>query len=486
MDPFDSAVDLAAAIRKRELSPVEVVEAYLRRIDRLDELVGAFVWRNDEAVRVAAHRAEKAVLDGSDLPPFHGVPIPVKDLTQVEGQPATCGSRGVTDAPCLRTEPAVTRLLNAGFLLMGRTNTPEMGLLTTTDNHRYGNTRNPWNTAYSPGGSSGGAAAAVAAGLAPVAHANDGGGSIRVPSSACGLLGLKPSRGRVPQLVMGWEHATVEGAVTRYPRDAAALLDVMSVPDRLAMYQAPPPERPFADEVGRDAGVLRIGLLVEAPTGLPVAPECVAAAEHTARLLESLGHVVEPSAPLFYTEEAFTAYAQTVIDASLWTVPYDRPELAEPHLRRRMQRAMTRHSGSYARAAAMLQMESRLVVAQWGRDFDVLLTPTMACPPPEAGRVLDEANDNPDGLRVTETQMLSFTAVCNIAGLPAVSVPTYHSAAGLPIGSQLIAGPGDEAVLIRLASALEGIDDWTSRRPGQFVTVPAGESADAGSGTGRL
>jgi amidase len=480
MDPFDAATDLALAIRKRELRPVEIVEAYLRRIDQLDPVVGAFVWRDDEAVRAAARRAERAVMDGSRLPPFHGIPIPVKDLTQVEGQPATYGSLGMADAPRTRTEPVVTRLLGAGFLLMGRTNTPEMGLLTTTDNHRYGNARNPWNTAYSPGGSSGGAAAAVAAGLATVAHANDGGGSIRVPSSACGLVGLKPSRGRVPQLVMGWEHSTVEGAITRYVRDAAALLDVMSVPDRLAMYQAPPPERRFADEVGRDGDRLRIGLLTEAPTGLPVAPECVAAAEHTARLLESLGHVVEPAAPLFYSEEAFTGYAQTVIDASLWTAPYDRREMAEPHLRRRMERATKRHSGVYARAAALIQEESRAVVAQWGRDFDVLLTPTMACTPPPAGRLLDEANGDPDGLRVTETQMISFTAVCNLAGLPAVSVPASHSEVGLPIGSQLIGAPWDEAVLIRLASALEGLDDWTRRRPAQFASASA--PADGPSG----
>jgi amidase len=356
---------------------------------------------------------------------------------------------------------------------MGRTNTPEVGLLSTTDNHRYGNTRNPWNTEYTPGGSSGGAAAAVAAGLAPVAHANDGGGSIRMPSSACGLVGLKSSRGRVPQFLTGWEHAAVEGAITRYTRDAAALLDIMSVPDRLAMYQAMAPERPFADEVGLDSGRLRIGLLTKAPTGMPVDPECAAAAQHTARLLESIGHVVEPAEPLFYSEEAFLGYAQTVIDASLWTVPYDHPELAEPHLRYRMERAKARHSGTYTRAAAMIQEESRTVVAQWGRDFDVLLTPTMACPPPLAGRVLDEANDNPGEPRVTETQMISFTAVCNIAGLPAVTVPTYQSADGLPIGSQLIGGPWDEAVLIRLASALEGLDNWTRRRPARFASAPA-------------
>jgi len=348
-----------------------------------------------------------------------------------------------------------------------------MGLMSTTDNHRFGHTRNPWDTAYSPGGSSGGAAAAVAAGLAPVAHANDGGGSIRMPSSACGLVGLKPSRGRVPQLVMAWEHATVEGAITRYTRDAAALLDAMSVPDRLAMYQAPPPERPFAHEVGRDGGRLRIGLLTTAPTGVPVDAECVAAAEHTARLLESLGHAVEPVAPRFYSEEAFMGYAQTVLDAALWAAPYDRPELAEPHLRHRMHRATTRHSGQYTRAVARIQEETRAVVAQWGRDFDVLLTPTMATPPPPVGRLLDEANDNPDGFRLTETQMISFTSICNLTGLPAISLPTYHSAAGLPIGSQLVAGPWDEAALIRLASALEALDGWTRRRPTAFAASGA-------------
>lgn len=469
MDPFASATGLAAAIREKELSPVEVVDTYLRRIDHHDPAVGAFVWRDDDAVRAAARRAEQAVMDGSGLPPFHGVPIPIKDLTRVEGQPATYGSMGVTDAPRTVTEPVVTRLLDAGFLLMGRTNTPEMGLLTTADNHRYGNTHNPWDLACAPGGSSGGAAAAVAAGLAPVAHANDGGGSIRMPSSACGLVGLKPGRGRVSQLVMGWEHATVEGAITRYTRDAAALLDAISVPDRLAMYQAPPPERPFAEEVGRDAGGLRVGLLTAAPTGMPVDPECVAAAEHTARLLESLGHTVEPAAPRFFSDEAFMGYAKLILDASLWAAPYDRPELAEPHLRRRMERATASHAGSYARIAAMLQEESRAIVAQWGRDFDVLLTPTMACPPPPVGRLLDEANADPDGPRLTEARMISFTAVCNVTGLPAVTVPAYHAASGLPIGSQLIAGPWDEAVLIRLASALEGLDDWTRRRPARFM-----------------
>ncbi|TMR91594.1 amidase [Nonomuraea basaltis] len=469
MDPFAAAVDLATAVRKRELSPVEIADTYLSRIDRYDPGLTAFIWRNDDEVRAAAKRAEQAVADGADLPPFHGVPIPIKELTEAEGQPATYGSLGVHDRPRPQNEPVVQRFADAGFLLMGRTNSPEMGLLSTTENSRFGSTRNPWDPSRSPGGSSGGAAAAVAAGLCPVAHANDGGGSIRMPSSSCGLVGLKPSRGRVPQQVAAWEHATVEGAITRYTRDAAALLDVMSVPDRLAMYRAPAPERPFAEEAGRDSGRLRIGLLTEAPTGMPVDPVCVEAAERAARLLESLGHDVFPVSPRFFSEEAITGYALTILDAALWGVPFDQPELAAPHLRRRMERATTRHSGEYVQAAIRLQVESRAVVAQWGTDFDVLLTPTMACPPPPVDAVLQEANDNPDGLRLTETQMISFTAVCNITGLPAISLPLHTSPTGLPIGVQLVGGPWDEAVLIRLASALETVDPWPLRRPSAFT-----------------
>ncbi|MER6098476.1 amidase [Streptomyces sp. NPDC001728] len=474
MDPFSSATDLAAAVRRRELSPVEIVDTYLTRITRHNDELAAFTWIDEEAVRAAARRAEQAVMDAARddlavLPPFHGVPVPVKELTQVEGQPATYGSFGVDDRPRDLTEPVVSRLLDAGFLLMGRTNAPDMGLLSTTDNSRFGSTRNPWDPDRSSGGSSGGAAAAVAAGLAPVAHANDGGGSIRMPSSSCGVVGLKPGRGRVPQHVPGWEHATVEGAITRTVRDAAALLDVMSVPDRLAMYHAPAPERPYADEPGRDGGRLRIGLLTEAPTGLPVDPECVAAAEHTARLLTSLGHEVFPASPSFFSERAIIGYTQIVLDAALWAAPYDRPELAEPHLRFRMERAAGRHSGEYTRAATLLAEESRAVRAQWGRDFDLLLTPTMACPPPPVDALLKEANSDPGGPRTTETQMISFTAICNITGLPAVSLPTHTSADGLPIGSQLVAGPWDEAALLRVAAELELIDGWPDRHPARFA-----------------
>ncbi|MGW1782693.1 amidase [Streptomyces sp. NPDC002143] len=465
MNPFDSAVSLARAVRSRQLSPVELAEEYLRRVDRHDPQLNAFVWRNDEDVLRAAKEAERAVMAGDELPPFHGVPIPVKDLNSVAGQPNTYGSAGTSDAPSEETDLSVERLLDAGFLLMGRTNTPEMGPMSVTENRRYGVTHNPWDPRFSPGGSSGGAAAAVAAGLAPLAQASDGGGSIRMPSSACGLVGLKPSRGRVPMRVPAWEHSATDGAITRHVEDAAAVLDVMSTPDLLGWYHAPVPHRPFADEVGRDAGRLRIGLLLSAPTGVPVDEECVAAATSLARTLEGLGHEVTPVAPRFFSQEAAQAYIELVIPSALHLVPYERPELAEPYLQELRALALTRNIAEYARGMALLHRESREVVAQWGRDFDVLLTPTMACTPPPVGTVVQEKNADPTGFRLTETQMISFTFFANLTGLPAISLPVHRTAAGLPVGAQLVGGPFDEAALIRLAASVEPLYAWTTAVP---------------------
>lgn len=468
MNPFDSAVTLAHAVRSREVSPVELAEQYLRRVDRYDPQVHAFVWRNDEQVLQVAKEAERAVMSGDRLPPFHGVPIPVKDLNTVAGQPNTYGSAGISDAPRDETDLSIERLLRAGFMLMGRTNTPEMGPMSVTENSRYGITRNPWDLRFSPAGSSGGAAAAVAAGLAPLAQASDGGGSIRMPSSACGLVGLKPSRGRVPMRVPAWEHSATDGAITRHVEDAAAVLDVMSAPDLLGWYHAPVPARPFAEEARRDAGKLRIGLLLSAPTGVPVDPECVTAATSLAHTLEGLGHEVTPVEPQFFSPAAAQAFVDVVIPASLHLVPYDRPEVAEPYLRKLRAEALTRTSAEYVRGVALLHLESREIVAQWGRDFDVLLTPTMACTPPLAGTVLQEKNADPTGFRMTETQMISFTFFANLTGLPAISLPVHHSAQGLPVGAQLVGGPFDEATLIRLAASVEPAYAWTTTVPEGF------------------
>ncbi|MGP4025539.1 amidase [Actinomadura sp. 3N407] len=469
MNPFGSAVTIAEAVRSRRVSASEVAETYLDRIDRYNDELNALVWRNDDEVRAAAKAADQAVAAGRDLGPLHGVPLPIKDLTSVAGQPNTMGSLGVRDTPRTENELIVDLLLDAGCILMGRSNSPEMGTMTVTENPRYGPTANPWDLDRSPAGSSGGAAAAVAAGLAPVAHGNDGGGSLRTPASACGLVGLKPSRARVPQRVQSWwEYGTTEGVITRYVQDAAVILDVISRPDPHGWFQAPRPERPFAGEPGTDPGRLRIGLLLDAPTGLPVDPECVNAAMAAATLLEGMGHDVHPVAPELLSPEAAQSYVDIVIPASLYVHPFDDPDLAEPYNRHRWERIKDVHAGEYAQMAARLQIESRRIVAQWRRDFDVLLTPTMACQPPPLGLVVEEANRHFATAQPSALLMVSFTLLCNITGQPAISVPVHIAPNGLPIGVQFIGAPFDEATLLRLAAALETEVAWPEAVPTRF------------------
>ncbi|MEV4078458.1 amidase [Nonomuraea fuscirosea] len=469
MDPFVSAVRLAGAIRARELSPVEAATVYLDRIDRFDPEINAFVWRNEEEVMTAARAAERALMSGDRIGPFHGIPIPIKDLTSVAGQPNTMGSRGVSDAPRTMNDLVIDRLLHVGFILMGRTNTPEMGTLPVTENARYGRTANPWDLTRSPAGSSGGAAAAVAAGMAPVAHGNDGGGSLRMPASACGLVGLKPSRARIPQRAQSWwEYCTTEGVICRYVEDVATILDALCVPDPLAWFQAPAPGRPFATELGHKTARLRVGLLLDAPTGLPVDPECVNSALAAGAMLEELGHEVFPVTPFLLSPEGAQTYVEKVIAASLYVHPFDDPEAAEPYNRHRWEQVRGIDAGQYVQAVARLQAESRQVVAQWRRDFDVLLTPTMAGPPPRLGTVLDDANRHPDTAMPSALAMVSFTAVASVTGLPAISLPVHVAADGLPIGAQLIGAPFDEATLISLAGDMQAMAGWPAARPPRY------------------
>src|SRR5436309_3204962 len=263
-------LELADSLRRREVSAAELLDACLEEVDRLNGELNAVVWRDDEAARTAAAEADQRLADG-DGAPFLGVPMPIKDLTEVQGWPISYGSRGRDETPWEgNTELCVEALARAGFVLACKTNTPEFGHITVTENLRFGPAHNPWDLDRSPGGSSGGAAAATAGGMFPAAHANDGGGSIRIPAACCGLVGLKPSRGRVPRLNQSWLGAIVEGAVTRTVADAAAILDALSVPDPLAWYNAPAPARPFRDEVGADPGRLRIGLMDHGPNGMPI------------------------------------------------------------------------------------------------------------------------------------------------------------------------------------------------------------------------
>ncbi len=462
-DPTQPALELAAALRARELSAVELLDACLAAVDRLDPELNAVTWRDDEQARADAADADRR-LAGGDEAPFLGVPLPIKDLTPVAGWPVTYGSHGAPEGPSERSELVVDALRRAGFVLCGRTNTPAFGVITAAENLRHGISRNPWDTSRTPGGSSGGAAAAVAGGMFPIAHANDGGGSIRIPASYCGLVGLKPSRGRVPRLAQSWLGAVVEGVVARTVADSAAVLDAIAYFDPLAWYNAPAPARPFADELGAAPGQLRIGLMAQAPLGIPTDAACVAGARAAAAALERLGHAVEEvdvptiSEAMIPPFIALTQGGLADYDGVDWSA-------VEPHIAH--QRKLSGETGAYdyVLAARSLELLSRDEVARWGRDFDVLLTPTSAILPPAAGSIMEAQHATPDAPVVEVVQSVSFTAFGNVAGLPAASLPLHQTDDGLPVGVQLTAGPWDEATLIRLCAQLEDALPWADRRP---------------------
>jgi amidase len=467
MDDFATALGLAAAIRAKEISPTEALDETIRRVDARNPTINAVIWRDDEDARARARVVDDLVAsaDPSELPPFCGVPIPIKDLTPVAGWPTTYGSAGATDAPSPESELVVEALKWGGFVLAGRTNTPEFGPITAAENVRYGISRNPWNTGHTPGGSSGGASAAVAAGMYTVAHANDGGGSIRIPASCCGLVGLKPSRGRVPARAQAWEGASVEGVVSHTIADTAAALDVMSRPDRLGWWTAPAPQRPYLEEVGAPTTGLRIAVVTDTPLGLPTAPACVDAVAATVAALEAGGHHIVDVVPDFSIEEFITHFV-AVVNGGL--AAYDDHvdwSLVEEHNRLSREAAREVDCIAYTKSVAALQAWTRRVNAQWGDAFDVLLTPTMAIEPAPAGQILSEVQADPGGISPTVLHSVLFTAVFNMNGLPAVSLPVHHSDSGLPIGVQLVAGPWDEATLIRVGSQLEQAIPWKDRHP---------------------
>lgn len=462
-DPFTPALDLAAALRNRDVSAVELLDACLAAVDARDPELGAVTWRNDEQARADAAQADRRLADGDDAP-FLGVPIPIKDLTPVAGWPVTYGSHGAPEGPSEQSELVVDALAQAGFVLCGRTNTPAFGVITAAENLRHGVSRNPWDTDRTPGGSSGGAAAAVAGGMFPIAHANDGGGSIRIPASYCGLVGLKPSRGRVPRLAQSWLGAVVEGVVAHTVADSAAVLDAISHFDPLAWYNAPAPARPFSEETQAPAGQLRIGLMAQAPLGIPTDPACVAAARAAAAALEGLGHSVEEvevptiSAEMIPSFIVLTQGGLADYEGVDWSA-------TEPHIAHQRQLAGETGAYDYVLAARTLELLSRQEVARWRRDFDVLLTPTSAILPPLAGATMEAQHATPDMPVGDVVASVSFTAFGNVTGLPAVSLPLHQTDEGIPVGVQLTGSPWDEATLIRLSAQLEQAMPWAARRP---------------------
>jgi len=469
LGPSSSALELAAALRGGELSAVELLDACLEAVDELNPQLNAVIWRNDEDGRAGAAEADRRLAAGEEAP-FLGVPLPIKDLTPVAGWPVTYGSRGAQAGVSEDSELVVDALARAGFVLCGRTNTPEFGVLTVAENDRYGISRNPWDQSRSPGGSSGGAAAAVAGGMFPIAHANDGGGSIRIPASYCGLVGLKPSRGRVPRLAQGWLGAVVEGVVARTVADSAAVLDAIAASDPLAWYNVPAPARPFAQEMDTPPGRLRVGLMAQAPLGVPTDEPCSAAARAAAATLEELGHAVEEVEVPTISEDLIPPFIALTVggladyDGVDWTA-------VEPHIVH--QRRVSTETGAYdyVLAARTLELLSRREVARWGRDFDVLITPTSAILPPVAGAVLEAQHAAPDEPVLDVVRSVAFTAFGNVTGLPAVSLPLHWSEEGLPVGVQIVAGPWQEARLIALAAQLEQARPWAQRRPPLAQTV---------------
>jgi amidase len=462
-DPLTPALELAAALRARELSAVELLDACLAAVDARNPELNAVTWRDDEQARADAAHADRRLADGDDAP-FLGVPIPIKDLTPVAGWPVTYGSHGAPEEPSERSELVVDALARAGFVLCGRTNTPAFGVITAAENLRHGISRNPWDPSRTPGGSSGGAGAAVAGGMFPIAHANDGGGSIRIPASYCGLVGLKPSRGRVPRLAQGWLGAIVEGVVSHTVADSAAVLDAIARPDPLAWYNAPAPARPFSQELRSTPSGLRIGLMAQAPLGIPTDPACIAAARAAAAALEVLGHRVEEvevptiSAEMIPSFIVLTQGGLADYEGVDWSA-------TEPHIVHQRGLAGDTSAYDYALAARTLELLSREEVARWGRDFDVLLTPTSAILPPVAGATMEAQHATPDAPVGDVVASVSFTAFGNVTGLPAISLPLHWTDDDLPVGVQLTGGPWDEATLIGLSAQLEQALPWAERRP---------------------
>jgi amidase len=464
-----TALEQAAAIRRRELSPVEVTEHYLQRIDRLGSGVGAYFTVTEGLARDQAAAAQKAVLAASDpasLPPLTGVPIPVKDLNMVAGVRMTSGSALFEDYIAPEDDHVAASLRAAGAVMIGKTATPEFGLPCYTESAVGPPARTPWDLSRSAGGSSGGAGAAVAAGLAAAAHGSDGGGSIRIPASVCGLFGIKPTRGRIscaplrPELV----GLATDGALARTVADAALLLDVMAGNEPGDMYVQPPlpPGESFAGHAHREPGRLRIGRSLRHPVSPGgVHPDCVAAYEDASALLADLGHEVADYDPPL-GPGAYPAF-ETLWYSMATLVPNDpdRDGLLRPLTRYLRSRGIGVTAAELVLAQAYLQNTIR---AAWKTmdGFDALLSPTLASPPAPVGYF--EEVPPPENFE-RQKAFTPYTAVYNVTGQPAVSVPLHWNADGLPIGIMLAGRMGAEATLIALAAQLEAARPWQDRHP---------------------
>jgi amidase len=458
---FAPALELAAKVRAREISPPELVELYLDRIERLDPQLGAYVTVDADGARAAARAAEAEERDT----PFRGVPLPIKDLHDTAGLRTTYSTRVYADHVPTADQAVVARLRAAGFVVLGKTNTPELGTIAQTESELNGACRNPWDTSRTPGGSSGGAAAAVAAGLAPAAQGSDGGGSIRTPASCCGLVGLKPSRGRVSPAPYGAGLLGLgtSGPLARTVRDTAALLDVMTGAEPGDLFVAPAPERPFLAEAEVEPGRLRIAWTTEPPVDVPVDPECRAAAASAAGLLADLGHETAERTPPWRSDALLPDFVR-VWQVGPATAGVDDLSLLEPINRALAEDALATPSPELALSVLRLESLARRVVAFW-EEVDVVLTPTLALPPVPLGWTHEDTDGDARLAFARQTLFTPFTPLVNVTGQPAVSLPLHRTADGLPVGVQLIGRPFAEATLIRLSAQLERARPWAHLRP---------------------
>jgi amidase len=464
-----SMIELAAAIRTRELSPVAVTDHYLRRAHEFNNQVGAFYTITAELAAEQARAAEKVVTsaqDATQLPPLIGVPIPIKDLNMVAGVRQTLGSLAFEDNVAGADDHIVTRLRDAGTIMLGKTATPEFGLPCYTETKIGPPARTPWDLARSAGGSSGGAAAAVATGLAPAAQGSDGGGSIRIPSSVCGLFGIKPSRGRISEgpLMPDLAGLGVNGPIARTVADAALLLDVMAGNYPGDMYTQPPlPEgESFLGYAHRPPGRLRIGRTLQNPVeGAAVHADCVTAYEDASRLLSRLGHEVVDITMPFGSDTV--PFFETIWYAYATLAPVDpaKEHLLLPLTRYLRDRGIATGAQELIFAQAYLQAITRGGLGVLNA-YDAILTPTLAQPPAPVGYFDDvEPSENFE----RQKRFTPYTALYNVSGQPAVNVPLYWNADGLPIGVMLAGRMGDEGTLISLSAQLEDARPWKDRHP---------------------